>query len=420
MTGPYTPNLDETYRRYVDLLLQHHRLLSEGREEEAETEAIEEEMSCLWDRLDDAQRKSLSGLSSDLNWVRRRCQLAPQGRRSEEVTLQELQALVRFRDEADWHGLLHGLRACAPRMRPFQIASLRASAWEAIGFPKVVSTFYDVAFDLEPSNGSIAILALLAADRADPAEAIEKAARITDDPFRHPAVSVALATAMQIRDAETKGTPLDRPRFAELLRECLGRLRLEPASQGEIAMTYQLAASGFESLDELDDALKCYEEGLKLAPDNETLLIGLGLLVYGRDNERAEVAFTRAVQLDSPLVWPYFFLAHYHVLHEHFERALHFVLLALPKATSNPVRAELLEWFAICQSMLSYPDEAVLAMFREATVLDPANERIAKNLRAFEASRQDATHLKFDIETAQSLKVRRAREAWPSLGRLAA
>jgi len=418
--GPYTPTIDEAYRQYADLLLQHHRLSSEGKEEDLDTETVEDEMSRLWARLNPIQKQSLSGLGSDLNWVRRRCQLAPRGRRPEDVTPQEFQTLIESKDEADWHGLLHHLRVCAPKVRPFPLAYLRASAWSAIQVPKVVSVFYDLAAELEPSNGSIALLALRAADQADPEGALGRARRITEEPYRHPAVVVTLATAMQLREFEDKGTPFDRQRFAELLRSSLGRIRLEPTSDAEMAMTYQLAATWFESLDEPQEALSCYEEGLRITPENETLLIGLGLLLYGRDDERAASTFTQATKLDSPLVWPYFFLSHYHLLRRQFKESLRFGLLALPRATTNQVRAELLEWFAICQSELSYPDEAVRAMFREATVLDSANERIARNLQAFESTRQGVTQQKFDIEPAQSLKVRRAFEARSSLGRMAA
>jgi hypothetical protein len=86
--GPHTPTIDDTYRRYADLLLRHSRLLAERGDEDAETEAVEEEMTRLWDHLDAVQRQSLAGLGSDLNWARNGCQLAPRSRRSEDVTPQ--------------------------------------------------------------------------------------------------------------------------------------------------------------------------------------------------------------------------------------------------------------------------------------------------------------------------------------------
>jgi hypothetical protein len=142
------PIVDDRYRRYAELLLQHHRLLSEGRDEATETEAVEEEMTGLWERMDDAQRRSLSGLGSDLNWVRRGCRPPPKGRQSAEVTAQELQALAEAQGENDWHGLLHWLRLCAPRTSPARLASLRASAWAALQFPQLARLFSDLAAEL--------------------------------------------------------------------------------------------------------------------------------------------------------------------------------------------------------------------------------------------------------------------------------
>src|SRR5437879_1996397 len=103
------PTLDEPYRRYTQLLLRHHHLLSEGKEAAAETEVVEEEMTRLWERLAEAQRRSLSGLGSDLNWIRRGCRPPPKGRRPEEVAPQDCEALVQARAENDWHGVLHQL-----------------------------------------------------------------------------------------------------------------------------------------------------------------------------------------------------------------------------------------------------------------------------------------------------------------------
>jgi tetratricopeptide (TPR) repeat protein len=420
MMSVYTPTTDEAYRQYAELLVKHHQLLSENKNEDTETELVEDEMSSLWESFDSLQKQSLSGLGSDLNWARRGCQGALHGRKPEDVTRQDFQTLVELREKDDWHGVLHYLRLCAPCMRPFQLADLRATAWSAIHLPKVVTVFYDVAAELEPSNGPIALLALRAAEEADPVVALEKARRITEDEYRYTAVVVTLATAMQLREFEGKGIPYGRQLFAELLHSSVRRLRLERTTDAEAAMTYQLAATGFESLDEPQEALKCYEEGLKKAPDKETLLVGLGLLLYGRDDDRAAIAFSRAAQLDSPLVWPYFFLSHFHLLRHQFKESLRFSMVALPIAATNPVRAELLEWIAICQSELAYGDEAVRTLFREATALDPANERIARNFRFFETARHGVSQLRFDIEPAASLKVRRAPEARPSLARVAA
>lgn len=154
--GPHTPTIDDAYRRYVDLLLRHSRLLAERGDEDAETEAVEEEMTRLWDHLNDVQRRSLSGLSSDLNWLRRGCQPAPRSRPPEDVTPQDFRAIVEAKDRDDWHGVLHYLRVCSPKIPPFQLACQRALAWRAIGFPQLAGLFFDLASGFEPSNDFLA------------------------------------------------------------------------------------------------------------------------------------------------------------------------------------------------------------------------------------------------------------------------
>jgi len=150
----HTPAVDTgPYRQYAHLLLQHHRLLSEGKDQDTET--IEEEMTRIWDQLDGVQKQSLSGLGSDLSWVRRRCQLAPRGRRPEEVTAQDLQALVKAREDSDWHALLHHLRICCAKLPPFQLAYLRGSAYKEVGLSELATVFCDLAAELQTSHGMI-------------------------------------------------------------------------------------------------------------------------------------------------------------------------------------------------------------------------------------------------------------------------
>src|SRR5258708_5338149 len=204
-------------------------------------------MTRLWGRLDGTQKQSLSGLGSDLSWVRRRCQLAPRGRRPEEVTPQDLQALVKAREDADWHALLHHLRICCAKLPPFQLAYLRGSAWKDVGLPELATVFYDLAAELEPSHGMIGVLALQAAVETNPARALERARRITEDPFRHPAVLVSLATAMLLADGAPNKSSFSRSHAVKLLHETLRRLRLEASFEVEGAMTYQFAAFALEA-----------------------------------------------------------------------------------------------------------------------------------------------------------------------------
>jgi hypothetical protein len=53
---------------------------------------------------------------------------------------------------------------------------------------------------------------------------------------------------------------------------------------------------------------------------------------------------------------------------------------------SDTVKGNLYEWLAIARSELGFPSSQVRAAFEEAIRLEPANDRIRRNFRAFEES----------------------------------
>ena len=150
----FTPTMNEVYLEYADRLLQHHRLLGEGKEAADETLAVEDEMTELWDRLDPIQRKSLSGLGSDLNWVRRGGVSAPRGAKPEDVSSADRQALQEARNASDWHGVLHQLRVCAPLIPLKDLARLRAETWSKLGLPQIACVFDEFLRANVPSTSS--------------------------------------------------------------------------------------------------------------------------------------------------------------------------------------------------------------------------------------------------------------------------
>jgi hypothetical protein len=137
----FAPKIDFAYLEYANRLLQQHRLLADGNESSDETIAVEDEMTKLWEHLDSIQHKSLAGLSSDLNWVRRGGVPAPLGPRADDVSQESLLALDEATRASDWHRLLHLLRVCAPTFRTFDLARFRAETWSKLGQPLIASVF---------------------------------------------------------------------------------------------------------------------------------------------------------------------------------------------------------------------------------------------------------------------------------------
>jgi hypothetical protein len=403
--SPFSPILDTVYRRYADLLLRHHNLLLEGKESAPETGMIEDEMTELWERLDEMQRQSAKGMGSDLNWVRRRGEPPPKGRKAEEVTSADRRNLLAATTAKEWHAVLHYLRLCAPAILPANLAYFRASAYDAIAFPAYAAIFYQQAADFEPANGPRGIIALQARART-----LHHAKQAIAAPVRYAPVVVAMSALMALRQDEEVGSSIDRERFAAIFNGVVERQSLEPPSNSVRTMVYQLVASGFEIIDGLSAALRCYEEGLKLSPDNEALLVGKGLLLYGSKTGEAVEAFKRVVRRGTSLVWPNFFLAHHRVLAGQYEACLQMSGQAWTRATTAPVQAELLEWQAICLSEMKYPAEVVHTLFEKAGTLDPSNVEIKRNLVAFDEWVRTVEKPQWDIPEASAIKVKQSQD----------
>ena len=153
------PNINDIYRRYAELLRRHHHLLAQSRVDD-EIESVENQMTSVWNDLDSIQQRSLSGLSSDLNWLRRGGQLALRAKQPAQVADENLRELAEARYGRDWHKLLHLLRLCSARLPTFEVAFLRATAWQALAFPQIASMFSELAAQLDPSNVRLAVLSL--------------------------------------------------------------------------------------------------------------------------------------------------------------------------------------------------------------------------------------------------------------------
>jgi tetratricopeptide (TPR) repeat protein len=404
----FDPSMNADFREYAALLLRRHRLLIVGQEDDPAMDGVEDRMTALWENLDETQRQSVRGMSSDLNWIRRNGRSAPKGRQTGDVTPEDRQALLKAKLENEWHAILHYLRLCASVMSPVNLAYLRGQAYQAIGLKGYSTAFYDQAVEFEPGNGSMRVIAMRAADREDPENALQRARDTLQSPLTHPPVAVVMSIAMTLRRLEEEGAEINSQHYSGLLQEAIARLDLEPPSESVRTMVYQFAASAFEILGDLPWALRCYEEGLRLAPENEALQIGIGLLLYGSQTERAVEAFSSAVRKATPLVWPYYFLAHYYVRRGQYDSSLQMGRLAWARAATDPVRAELLEWQAICLCELDYPVEVVRSLFEKAAALDPDNESIQANLAGFAEAIGNVDRAVWEIEEERTLKVERA------------
>lgn len=138
----FTPTMNEEFRMYAGLRLRRHYLLLDEEDDSQEIAVVEEQMEALWEHFDAIQLQSLSGMGSDLNWIRRNCEPPPNGRKTpEDVSALDRQELEVAMKSKDWHRILHYMRLCAPSFRPASVARERGITYAAIGLPKYASVF---------------------------------------------------------------------------------------------------------------------------------------------------------------------------------------------------------------------------------------------------------------------------------------
>jgi tetratricopeptide (TPR) repeat protein len=305
----FDPRMDEAFRKYAELQLFRHRLLVGKKANQPETDEIEDELTELWGSLDETQRRSLNGMSSDLNWVRRGGELPPRGRRAEEITEEDRQRLNTAINLDEWHEVLHYLRVCAAILPRDTLALRRGQAYEAIHLPGYARVFFDQSVGFAPVNGSVKATPGLAVSGLDPDRIIRRAETVLEDPKQFPARAVALSTAVMLWRQKSAGLEIDRNRFTNILEEALARVPQENPGAAGRAKAYQYAAAGFEILDQPQKALLALDEGLKANPNDEDLLFGRGLLLYGTNLQEAEESFNRVSEVGTLKVWPSIFLA---------------------------------------------------------------------------------------------------------------
>lgn len=161
----FDPTIDAAFRESAELELRCHYLLLEGKEDALEILAAEDRMTVLWEDLDEVQRRSLNGMGSDLNWVRRKGEQPPNGRKKpEDVTATEQQGLAAAMRLKEWHKVLHYLRLCAPIIPIEKLADLRARAYDDVGLQSYARVFYEFAADLDPANVDMGLKALSTAE----------------------------------------------------------------------------------------------------------------------------------------------------------------------------------------------------------------------------------------------------------------
>ena len=405
MAGQFL-TMSPSYLAMVRGIRDLHRLAAADQDDSAEADAIRDATDGPWESLSEIERRRVRNLSEDMYSLHEPPPLAREMNPQAQAKLNEA---IEARQQGDWDRATDLLRRWKSYVDPALVSYLRGSIWLEAGDPETAVLFYEYASKLQPENENSLVRYLHALDTVDSTAAQRRGNEILDDPEKFPPVVVARASEIVFESIRTAPEPQSTALFRRLipiLRNTLARFEQGDASAVDrlsYEMTVGLLGFAHEYLGEAQVALEMYSRGLRFAPANHALLVARGILLYGT-SPRAATDFEFAIRYGSPLIWPYFFLAHDHLINGRIEDCRKLCEKALEMNGSNAVKSELSEWLAIAQAELGFPAEIIRAAFETAIRLDPANDRARENLAAFEAATRPIPMTNWKMRTTTAVK----------------
>lgn len=385
---PKSLSRSPSYQATMSGLLRMHQLSLAGQEESEAADVVREAMCEPWEGLSKVEKERFTGLSKDLYEI-------SDGRvqPSEPMNPQAQGKLVEAyeaRGRGDWDKALDLLRQWGKHIPPALVSYVRGTIWQGAGEPAAAAAFFEHASRLEPANQNYEAVLLHALKASDPATAVSRAELVLQESeTKSPAVVVHAADIIfgdtkKLSDIDS--LPIYK-RLIPVLERTLVRMEgSEDIDRSALAgMVLSLLATCYKDIGDTRKAYDYYSRGIRLDPTNDALLIARGILAYGADPS-AIADFEQAVGLGSPLVWPYFYLAHYFLGSNRFEECRVMCERALQREPNPRVQSELCEFLAISLAGLGYPEPVIRRAFENALRADPSNDRARRNLDRFEAA----------------------------------
>jgi hypothetical protein len=154
----HTTATDDTPARvYGRLLLRLHDLIAKGQGDDAEADAVRDQMDAPWYAMTEAEQERVGGLSEDLY------ALADKNPRSVRMTEEERRQWGKefgtAFDAGDWDRALVLLRRPPDDVPGDHVAFFQAECWEHLGCPEIALRFMRAATRLETAR-AVSVLTL--------------------------------------------------------------------------------------------------------------------------------------------------------------------------------------------------------------------------------------------------------------------
>lgn len=385
MPNQFFQNAD--FLEYTKLLYELHSAMRESGDESMEAEEVRERMDEPGSRLSPDEIAVVQGISADFYSVSDPLPTAILPRTAEvNVDLAEVR---RARATRDFPRALEILRRRAAHLEPSAVAFLRGRIWMAAGQPAIAALFLERAAELQPANPSYQSIALEVLSAADPQRARQLAGEILRDSEDRPARLVLIACQIlyfEARESSDESTRSTLESVVTAIRGATDRMMISGEDQtlpGLFLHAFALLGQCSELLGDRAEARRWYDEGLRLGPEDPLLLTLRGMQGYGQDTPGAIRDFERVIRRGWGSVWPYYFLAHHHLVSRNFQECLRTSTEGLQREATDSVRADLHEWIAISSASLGDPRPVVEAWFQQALRLAPDHPRIGANYELY-------------------------------------
>jgi tetratricopeptide (TPR) repeat protein len=400
--SPKPLTMSAGYRAMAHGIRELHRLLAEGKDDSPEAEAVRDATDGPWQTLSEVERDRVRGLSEDLySLVEAPTTPLPATAEAQAALNDAFEA----RQRGDWDRALSRIRSCATYFAPDLVSFFRGRTWLDAGDAETAALFLEHASRLRPDNGDYLAVFLYVLEKVNPAAAQVRAEQILQDaegvspPVVVRAADILFHVSRSLPATEQR---LKLQSITDILDRSLPRVEAAvDAGADRRVFTIAVVLQAFcqELLGDTQAAVTSLTKGLRVDPDDPSLLGTRGLLQYGT-NAQAVADLELAVRHGGTEPWPYYFLCHHYLATGQFDQCRKLCERLLAMNGSAVVKSEASEWLAIAQAELGFPRQMVRSSFESAVRYDPSNERARRNLAAFEGANKPDTGKKWDTRSA--------------------
>lgn len=352
--------------------VEHERLLMETHDLKDLSIEIQESIQETWDALDSDERARLHGLSADLYMISGNEILEHTDLSSEHLS----QALTAAWNAKDSPRFLCLLRKGPKGLSQDQIAYLRWRHYGHLGHKSAALKFLLHAIKLNPKPNYYCCLLQFLINIGKRQEAREMAAKLVFEKQTHPNL-VIMATAVLFQE--------EQPPYSILigaLRDALKREEQLPGKHLLKARTLGLILLGlcYEQLNKNYRAMIAFGEALSLDPEDEEVFRRLSNLRYSNNPNQELDQLAQQIKNGTKLGWPYYRLALRAMEETNYSKCMELCNQGLPYIRQPYLKADMLNWLAICKAELGYSHSEVGGLLQEALKLVPNDQHILHNI----------------------------------------